>query len=84
MISLLEVSIAMSIIAIVYIAVTPLLSEIFTAKGRYYAWLVIILGMIIPFRFSWQGSVIAIDTFMPATNNYFVKPYQITTLSTFS
>lgn len=84
MISLLEVSIAMSIIAIVYIAVTPLLSKFFTAKGRYYAWLVIILGMIIPFRFSWLESVIAIDTFMPATNNYFVKPYEITTLSTFS
>lgn len=78
MIALLEVSIAMSIIALVYIAVTPLLSKLFTAKGRYYTWLVIIIGLIIPFRFHQQGSAISIDTFIPAlktTNNHSVESY---------
>ncbi|WP_339164265.1 M56 family metallopeptidase [Siminovitchia sp. FSL W7-1587] len=79
--SLLEVSIAMSIIALVYMAVTPLLSKIFTAKGRYYTWLVIIIGLIIPFRFHRQESAICIDTFIPAiktTNSHFVAPYEMT------
>ncbi len=77
-ISLLEVSIAMSVIAFVYIAVTPLLSRIFTAKGRYYAWLVIIIGFIIPFRFHYQVSVISLDTFIPSArtpNSNFIENY---------
>lgn len=85
LISLLEVSIAMSIIALVYIAVTPLLSKIFTAKGRYYSWLVIIIGLIIPFRFYSQRSAISIDAFMPAikkVNSHLVEPYEMVMSST--
>ncbi|SDZ68332.1 Signal transducer regulating beta-lactamase production, contains metallopeptidase domain [Evansella caseinilytica] len=70
-IALLEASIAMSIIALVYMAITPLVSKKFTAKGRYYAWLVIVVGLIIPFRFHPQGSAIDIDTLiaMKTTNS---------------
>lgn len=66
MIALLEASIAMTVIALVYIAITPLLSKKFTAKGRYYAWLVIIIGLIIPFRFHPQTSALYVDRLLPA------------------
>lgn len=64
-ISLLESSLAMSAIALVYMAITPLLSKKFTAKGLYYAWLVIVVGLIIPFRFHPQASAININTLIP-------------------
>lgn len=66
MIALLEASISMSVIALVYMAITPLLSKKFTAKGRYYTWLVVIIGLIIPFRFHPQASAIYVDTLIPA------------------
>lgn len=40
----------MSAIALVYIAITPLLEKKYAAKWRYYSWLVIVIGLIIPFR----------------------------------
>lgn len=43
-------SITMSLISLLFIAVTPLLSKRYSAKWRYYVWLIIIIGMIIPFR----------------------------------
>lgn len=66
MIAMLECSISMSVIALLYMAITPLLAKTFTAKGRYYAWLVIILGFIIPFRLHPQVSAIRLDTLLPA------------------
>ena len=84
MIALLEASIAMSVIALVYIASTPLLSKRFTAKGRYYTWLVIIIGFIVPFRFHPQVSVIYMSTLIPAmktTNHHTMESYT-TTMST--
>jgi bla regulator protein blaR1 len=65
-IALLESSITMSVLALVYIAITPLLFKKFSAKGQYYASLVIILGLIIPFRFYPQTSVIYMDSLIPA------------------
>ncbi|MBS4189764.1 M56 family metallopeptidase [Bacillus sp. FJAT-49705] len=76
--ALLEASIAMSVIALMYIAITPILRKMFTAKGRYYAWLVIIIGLIIPFRFHPQVSVIYIDKLIPimkSTSSHSVEPY---------
>lgn len=43
-------SLAMSMIALIFIALTPVLSKKYAAKWRYYTWLIIILGLIIPFR----------------------------------
>ncbi len=43
-------SITMSALALVFILVTPLLAKWHSAKSRYYAWLVIVIGLIIPFR----------------------------------
>lgn len=49
-VTLLTCSITMSAIALFYMAVTPLLAKRYSAKGRYYAWLIIVIGLIIPFR----------------------------------
>lgn len=81
MIALLEASIAMSIIALMYIAITPILRKVFSAKGLYYAWLVIILGLIIPFRFHPQVSAINIDPLIPimkSTSSHSLEPYMAT------
>lgn len=67
-IALLESSITMSVLALVYIAITPLLFKKFSAKGQYYASLVIIIGLIIPFRFYPQTSVIYMDSLIPVLN----------------
>ena len=49
--ALLECSISMSVLTLVLIALTPLLSKRYDAKWLYYAWLVIVAGLVIPFRF---------------------------------
>lgn len=48
--ALIECSVAMSVLLLMFIAITPLLSRRYAAKWRYYAWLVIVIGLIIPFR----------------------------------
>src|SRR5690606_9931521 len=57
---------------------TPLLRKKFAAKGRYYAWLVIVIGLIIPFRFHPRISAIYMNPLIPAvkpTNNYTLESY---------
>lgn len=48
--TLLECSIAMSVISLVYMVVMPLLSKRYSAKWLYYIWLVVVIGWIFPFR----------------------------------
>ena len=48
--TLLECSVAMSAISLAYMAAMPLLSKRYTPKWRYYVWLVIVIGWILPFR----------------------------------
>lgn len=50
LITLAACSVTMSALALFYMAVTPLLAKRYSITGRYYAWLVIVLGLIIPFR----------------------------------
>lgn len=50
MIPLLTCSAVMSTVILFYMAIARLLAKRFSSKGLYYAWLVIILGLIIPFR----------------------------------
>lgn len=47
---LLQNSAVMSVITLLYITVTPWLARRYTAQWRYYAWLVIVIGWLIPFR----------------------------------
>ena len=60
MITLLTCSALMSSLGLCYMAVTPLLEKRYSTKGRYYAWLMIVVGLIIPFRPQFQSSIIKI------------------------
>lgn len=48
--ALLACSAAMSVIILIYIAITPLLAKRYHVKWRYYTWLIIVIGLLIPFR----------------------------------
>ena len=61
MITLLICSVTMSILAIMYMAATPLLVKRYSEKGRYYAWLIIIIGLIIPFRPQWGNAIVNVE-----------------------
>jgi beta-lactamase regulating signal transducer with metallopeptidase domain len=61
MITLLICSVTMSILALLYMAVTPVVSRRYSAKGRYYAWLIIVVGLIIPFRPQFSNAIVQID-----------------------
>ncbi|WP_051318010.1 M56 family metallopeptidase [Cohnella thermotolerans] len=69
MVALLECSVSMTAVGLLYMAVTPFLQNRFTAKGRYYAWLAIVIGLIIPFRFHLPASVVSVDALVPALKN---------------
>ncbi|WP_213618497.1 M56 family metallopeptidase [Paenibacillus sp. J22TS3] len=48
--ALIECSITMSVLVLGFIAATPWLSKRYSAKWLYYTWLVLVIGLIIPFR----------------------------------
>lgn len=50
MITLFVCSVTMSALVLLYMAATPLLVKRYCEAGRYYTWLVIVTGLIIPFR----------------------------------
>lgn len=58
---LISCSVSMSVLALVYIAVTPWLSKRYAAKWRYYAWLIIVIGLIVPFRPYIQIAFVQVD-----------------------
>ena len=60
-ITLLTCSVTMSALALFYMAVTPLLSRRYSEKGRYYAWLIVVIGLIIPFRPQWSNAIVKMD-----------------------
>jgi len=51
----------MSILALMYMVVTPLLAKRYSEKGRYYAWLIIMVGLIIPFRPQWGNALVGVE-----------------------
>jgi len=51
----------MSMLALLYMASTPFLAKRYSEKGRYYAWLIIIIGLIIPFRPQWSNPIVTMD-----------------------
>ena len=59
---LLICSVTMSVLAVLYMAATPILSNRYSEKGRYYTWFVIVLALIIPFRPRWSNPFISIET----------------------
>ena len=59
--ALLTCSFTMSAIALIYIAGTPILEKRYSEKGRYYAWLVVIIGLIVPFRPQLGNAIVKMD-----------------------
>ncbi len=61
MLALLTCSVTMSAIALIHITVSPLLSKYCSAKSRYYAWLIVVIGLLIPFRPSFNHAIVEIN-----------------------
>ncbi len=61
LIALLTCTITMSVLVIFYSAIMPLLAKRYSAKGRYYAWLIIVIGLIIPFRPQFVNVIVEVD-----------------------
>lgn len=51
----------MSILAVFLMVMTPILAKRYSAKSRYYAWLIIIIGLIIPFRPQLDHAIVTVD-----------------------
>jgi len=47
---LISCSVIMSVLILLMMAITPYLEKRYAAKWRYYAWLVIVIGLVVPFR----------------------------------
>jgi len=54
---LLLCSITMSVVVLSYILLTPLIKQRYSEKGRYYVWLIIVIGFIIPFRPQFEDAI---------------------------
>ena len=54
MMTLLICSLTMSVLALLYLLATPFLSKRYTERWRYYAWFLIVLAFLIPFRPQWH------------------------------
>lgn len=65
--ALAECSATMSVLALIFIALTPALSKRYSAKWIYYAWLVIVVGMIVPFRLHPTSPLIQVSAPIPAS-----------------
>jgi len=52
----------MSALAALYMAAMPLLSKRYSEKGRYFAWLIVVIGLIIPFRPQWSNPLVSVGT----------------------
>jgi len=61
-VTLLVCSVTMSALALLYMTVTPFLANRYSEKGRYYTWLIIVLGLIIPFRPQWGNAIVTLVT----------------------
>ncbi len=59
--SLLTSSLTMTIVAFVLMLLSKILKERWSAKWRYYTWVLIFAGFLIPYRFSFGVSAVKID-----------------------
>jgi len=57
----------MTALSLVYMAITPMLAKRYAPKGRYYAWLIIVIGLVIPFRPQFSSNFIEISHTETAT-----------------
>lgn len=61
MIGLLICSVTMSVLALLYMAITPILAKRYSIRGRYYSWFFIVIGLIIPFRPQFSNAIVKVD-----------------------
>ncbi len=61
MVKLLICSASMSALALFYMAAAPFLGKRYSAMGRYYSWLVIVAGLIIPFRPQFSNAIVKVN-----------------------
>ncbi|HHX23960.1 MAG TPA: M56 family metallopeptidase [Thermoanaerobacterales bacterium] len=76
--TLLECSVAMTVISLIYMSATPLLSKRYSAKWLYYVWLVIVIGWIFPFRP--QLDVVSLPVEIPSMQTIQVIPVKYMTV----
>ena len=60
-IALLICSATMSVLVILLMASAPVLTKRYSEKSRYYAWLVIVIGLIVPFRPRLGDAIVTVD-----------------------
>lgn len=61
MVMLLVCSVTISGLSVLYMALTPLLTKHYSAMGLYYIWLVLVTGLIIPFRPQFSHAVVKVN-----------------------
>lgn len=61
LLTLLLCSVTMSILVLLYIWMTPLLAKRYSIRSRYYTWLVIVIGLIIPFRPQFHPPIVGVS-----------------------
>ena len=59
--TLLACSVTVSALAVLYMALMPLLAKRYSEKGRYYTWLVFVVGLIVPFRPRFGSAVVNVS-----------------------
>lgn len=90
MITLAICSVTMSALALLYMSVMPLLTKRYSVKSRYYTWLVIVVGLIVPFRPQFKNAIVKVDMTggtavpaLPSGNGMSVIPYAENVRSSF-
>lgn len=70
LINLLICSIGMSVLALCFIILSPAIAKKYSGKLSYYAWIIIVIGMLIPFRPTFERAVVTIKVPETAVNYY--------------
>ena len=68
-IALLVCTVVMSVVAVLYIACSPLISRWYSAKWLYYIWLIVVVGFIVPFRPSVGNNAVVLEMPAPPAND---------------
>ena len=69
-ITLLICSVGMSVVALLYMLAKPLVFRRYSAKWGYYIWLIVFVGLLIPFRPQAEAAVVNVTTTPPAMVNF--------------
>lgn len=65
MVGLIFKSVIMTIIGLLYLAITPFLLKRYRAKWLYYSWLAILVGFMLPITFKWPATLVHLSEPVP-------------------